>query len=49
MLFDILSSTSGNILLFYVVSGSADDATAKLPLTLPAVAGTMNIHQLLYT
>jgi len=47
LFFDILSTTTSNILLFYVDSGAVDNAAARLPLTVPAVPGTMNIHQLL--
>jgi len=49
LLFDILSTTTSNILLFYVDSGAVDNAAARLSLTVPAFPGTMNIHQLLCT
>jgi len=49
LLFDILSSTKSNILLFYVSADVVNDACASVPLTVPAIPGTMSIHQVLCT
>jgi len=47
LLFDVLSPTKSNILLFYVSADVVSATTASAPLTVPVVPGTMNIHQVL--
>ena len=49
LLYDALSATKSSILLFYVGTDVVDDATASVPLTVPAIPGTMSIHQILCT
>ena len=49
LLFDTLSATKTNILLFYVTDDVVNDACANVPLTVPAIPGTMSIHQVLCT
>ena len=47
LLFDVLSATKSNILLFYVAAADVDDTTASVPLKVPVIPGTMSIHQVL--
>jgi len=49
LLFDMLSSRNSSILLFFVNDNIVTDATANVPSVVPAIPGTMNIHQVICT